>query len=63
MTRAELLRAVVAERWPDPAAVEQERPEPTAERRSALIAATAGYGRRGRLPANPTNRRTRETAA
>ncbi|MGW1059326.1 hypothetical protein [Micromonospora rubida] len=26
MTRAELLRALIAERWPAPAAAEQERP-------------------------------------
>lgn len=46
LTRAQLLAAVVAERWPDPAAAERERPptpEQLAERRRVLAAAMPTY--------------------
>lgn len=46
LTRAELLAAVVAERWPDPAGAEAERPDTPEQqkaRREALLNALPDY--------------------
>jgi len=50
---AELLAAVVAERWPDPATIRRELPDTPAQRAvrvRELCRAMAGYGRRGGVP-------------